>query len=321
MARVQPTEERPLDGRTIVVTRAAAQAQRFTQLLEAAGARVLEAPAIVIAPPPSWEPLDAALAALDTYTWVIFTSVNGVAMVDRRLAARALAWPAFAGRRVAAIGPATADALAEHGVRADLVPDEYRAEGLIEGLRGVVTPADRVLLPRAAQTRDVLVTELRRLGAQVNEVPAYATRRGEAGTARLRDALAAGTIDAVTFTSSSTARNFAELFTEDERRAWLSRVTVASIGPITAATAAEYGMTTDVMPAEYTIPALAKALADYFARVPRGGNPRAKRGGRGEPSEGAPTYRRGRGEPSEGAPPHRRGRGEPPEGAPTQRRV
>jgi len=297
MARVQPTEERPLEGRTIVVTRAAAQAQRFTQLLEAAGARVLEAPAIVIAPPPSWEPLDAALAALDTFTWVIFTSVNGVAMVDRRLVARGVAWSAMAGRRVAAIGPATADALAEHGVRADLVPDEYRAEGLIERLRGVVTPADRVLLPRAAQTRDVLVTELRRLGAQVNEVPAYSTRRGEAGTARLRDALAAGTIDAVTFTSSSTARNFAELFTDDERRAWLSRVTVASIGPITAATAAEYGMTTDVMPAEYTIPALAKALADYFARVPRDATRRAK---------GAPTQRRGRGEPSEGAPTQRR---------------
>jgi len=292
MARLQPTHERPLDGRTVVVTRAAAQAQRFTQLLEAAGARVLEAPVIAIAPPPSWEPLDSALAALDTYTWVIFTSVNGVAMVDRRLGARGLTWSAMAGRRVAAIGPATADALAEHGVRADAVPAEYRAEGLVERLRAVMTPADRVLLPRAAQTRDVLVTELRRLGAHVEEVPAYTTRRAEAGTARLREALAAGTIDAVTFTSSSTARNFAELFTDDERRGWLSRVTVASIGPITAATAAEYGMTTDVMPGEYTIPALAKALADHFARVPRGSTRRAKRRGRGEPSEGAPPQRR-----------------------------
>jgi uroporphyrinogen III methyltransferase / synthase len=268
---------RPLDGRTIVVTRAAAQAQRFTQLLEAAGARVLEAPAITITPPASWEPLDAALDVLDTFTWVIFTSVNGVAMVDRRLAGRGLAWSALAGRRVAAIGPATADALGEHGIRADLVPHEYRAEGLLERLRAVITPADRVLLPRAAQTRDVLVTGLRQLGAQVTEVPAYATRRAEAGTARLREALAAGTIDAVTFTSSSTARNFAELFTEDERRTWLARATVASIGPITAATAAEYGMQTDVMPNEYTIPALARALAEHFARTPRGDGRRARR--------------------------------------------
>ena len=268
---------RPLDGRTIVVTRAAAQAQRFTQLLEEAGARVLEAPAIVIAPPPSWEPLDAALDALGTFTWVIFTSVNGVAMVDRRLPARGLAWAALADRRVAAIGPATADALAEHGVRPDLVPGEYRAEGLLERLRGVITPADRVLLPRAAQTRDVLVTGLRRLGAQVTEVPAYATRRADAGAARLREALAAGAIDAVTFTSSSTARNFAEMFTEEERRSWLGRVTVASIGPITAATATEYGLTTAVMPGEYTIPALARALAEHFARIPRGAGRRARR--------------------------------------------
>jgi uroporphyrinogen III methyltransferase/synthase len=259
----------PLEGRTIVVTRAASQAQRFSQLLQAAGARVLEAPAIVIAPPPSWEPLDTALDALDTFTWVVFTSVNGVAMVDRRLPARGLTWSALAGRRVAAIGPATADALAEHDVRADVVPREYRAEGLLERLRGVLTPADRVLLPRAAQTRDVLVTGLRRLGVQVTEVPAYITRRADAGAARLRDALAAGTIDAVTFTSSSTVRNFAEMFTEDERRNWLGRVMVASIGPITAATAAEYGLTTAVMPGEYTIPALARAVAEHFARAPR----------------------------------------------------
>ena len=268
---------RPLDGRTIVVTRATAQAQRFTQLLEADGARVLQAPAIVIAPPPSWEPLDAALDALDSFTWVIFTSVNGVAMVHRRLSARGSTWAALGGRRLAAIGPATAEALAEHGVRADLVPGEYRAEGLLEGLRGVITPADRVLLPRAAQTRDVLVTGLRRLGAQVTEVPVYATCRAEAGTARLREALAAGTIDAITFTSSSTARNFAELFSEDERGSWLARVTVASIGPITAATAAEYGMQTDIMPGEYTIPALARALAEHFTRIPRGAGRRQRR--------------------------------------------
>jgi uroporphyrinogen III methyltransferase/synthase len=277
MSRVHMNHPGPLEGRTIVVTRAAAQAQRFTQLLQAAGARVIEAPAIVITPPASWEPLDEALAALETFTWVVFTSVNGVAMVDRRLAARGLAWAALGGRRVAAIGPATADALAEHGVRPDVVPAEYRAEGLLEHLHPRLTPADRVLLPRAAQTRDVLVTGLRQLGAEVTEVAAYATRRAEAGTARLREALAGGGVDAVTFTSSSTARNFAELFTEAERRAWLQRVTVASIGPITAATAAEYGLATDVMPREYTIPALARALAEHFAGAPRRAGRQARR--------------------------------------------
>ena len=269
MARVgRPNEaRRPLQGRTIVVTRARAQAQRFVELLEAAGARVLQAPTIVIEPPASWEPLDTALAALESFAWLIFTSVNGVAMVDRRLAARGIAWAAVAKKRVAAIGPATADALAEHGVRPEIVPSEYRAEALVDRLRHVVAAGDRVLLPRAKETRDVLVVELRRLGAAVTEVPAYQTRRIEDGVARLRETLASGAVDAVTFTSSSTARNFAEQFSDAERSAWRGRVAVASIGPITAATAAEYGLATDVMPNEYTIPALARALADYFERA------------------------------------------------------
>jgi uroporphyrinogen III methyltransferase/synthase len=268
---------RALEGRTIVVTRAAAQAQRFTQLLEAAGARVIEAPAIVIAPPASWEPLDTALSALSTFTWIVFTSVNGVSMVDRRLSALGLAWSNLAGRRVAAIGPATADALREHGVRVDVVPAEYRAEGLVERLRGVLVGGDRVLLPRAAQTRDVLVTSLRALGIDVVEVPAYTTRRAEGNSARLGDALVTGTVDALTFTSSSTARNFAEMFSEAERLAWRGRVAVASIGPITAATAAEYGLATDIMPAEYTIPALARAIVEWFARTPKRPERRGRR--------------------------------------------
>src|SRR5438876_4108954 len=169
----QATEMRPLQGRTIVITRAAAQAQRFVELLEAEGARVLAAPTIAIEPPPSWEPLDGALDAIDTFAWVIFTSVNGVAMVDRRLTARRHAWTAIGRRRVAAIGPATAEALAEHGVRADVVPGEYRAEGLVARLRRELKPGERVLLPRAAQTRDVLVTELRKANADVVEVPVY----------------------------------------------------------------------------------------------------------------------------------------------------
>jgi uroporphyrinogen III methyltransferase/synthase len=268
---------RPLEGRTIVVTRAAAQALRFVQLLELAGARVLQAPTIAIEPPPSWEPLDTALDELDAFTWVIFTSVNGVAMVDRRLPARGRSWGDIARRRVAAIGPATAEALAEHAVRAEVVPDEYRAEALVERLRRELVPRDHILLPRAAQTRDVLVSELKRLGATVREVPAYTTRRVDDGSSRLREALAARAIDAVTFTSSSTARNFAELFTEEERRAWFRGVTVAAIGPITAATAAEYGLATDVMPSEYTIPALARAIVEYFSRVPQDPRRRTRR--------------------------------------------
>lgn len=269
---------RPLEGRTIVVTRAANQSKRFVELLQAAGARVLATPTISIEPPPAWGPLDAALDEADRFAWVVFTSVNGVAMVDRRLTARRLGWAVLARARVAAIGPATAEALAEHGLRVEVVPREYRAEGLVEALRPRLAAGDRVLLPRAAQTRDVLVTELTRLGALVREVPAYVTRRPGASGAALRAALAAGDVDAVTFTSSSTARNFAEMFTEAERRAWLGAVTVASIGPITAATAAEYGLPTRVMPSEYTIPALARAIEEYFARHPAAPGRRSREG-------------------------------------------
>jgi len=256
-----------------VVTRAAEQAGDFVELLQSAGGQVLQAPTIAIEPPPSWGPLDGALDQLATFTWAVFTSVNGVAMVDRRLGDRGLAWTGFGGLRVAAIGPATAAALVAHGIQPATVPEEYRAEALVERLRPQIGPADRVLLPRAAQAREVLAQELARLGAAVVEVPAYTTRRVEAGAARLREALARGAVDVVTFTSSSTARNFAELFTADERQAWLGGVTIASIGPITAATAAEYGLPTHVMPRQYTIAALADAIAEHFARSRQPGRP------------------------------------------------
>ncbi len=262
------TVGRPLAGRTVVVTRAAEQAGVFVTLLEEAGARVMQAPTIAIEAPESWAPVDAALADLGRFTWVIFTSVNGVRMIGVRLGALGRSWSALSGARVAAIGPATAAALEALGIRAEVVPEEYRAEGLVECLRGVVGAGDRIFLPRAAQTRDVLVRELAGLGAEVTEVAAYRTLALTEGVTPVRTALADASVDAVTFTSSSTARNFARLFTDGERRAWFAGVTVASIGPITAATAAEYGLVTAVMPSQYTIPALARAIAEHFARRP-----------------------------------------------------
>ena len=283
------TVGRPLDGRTVVVTRAAEQAAVFVTLLEEAGARVMQAPTIAIEAPESWAPLDATLADLERFTWVIFTSVNGVRMIAARLGALGRSWSALSGARVAAIGPATAAALEACGVRAEVVPGEYRAEGLVERLRGVVGEGDRIFLPRAAQTRDVLVRELARLGAKVTEVAAYRTLPLAEGAGPVRTALADAGVDAVTFTSSSTARNFARLFTDEERRAWFAGVTVASIGPITAATAAEYGLVTVVMPSEYTIPALARAIAEHFARRPvrdgSAGRAAGRRGAGAPPSE------------------------------------
>lgn len=256
---------RPLAGRRIVVTRAREQAGQFRRLLEEAGGEVLEIPAIRIEPPQSWEPLDRAIARLEEFRWIIFTSVNGVdgfrkraCLTDEQAVLRVLN-----ARRVAAIGPATAAALEEWGVSPEVVPDEYRAEGLVERLRALVGPGDRVLLPRAAETRDLLVKELERLGAAVSEVPVYRTLAVTEGIAGLTQALENGTVDVVTFTSSSTVRHLAAMLPPGAR-ARLSGVAVACIGPITAETAAELGLGTDIMPSEYTIPALARAIIEYF---------------------------------------------------------
>jgi uroporphyrinogen III methyltransferase/synthase len=248
----------------VIVTRASDQAQRFVELLEAEGARVLQAPTIAIEPPSSWAPLDRALDALATFTWAIFTSVNGVAMVDRRLRQRGLGWSGFGRLRLAAIGPATAEALRDWGLTAHVVPDEYVAEGLLDRLRPLVAPGDRVLLPRAAETRDVLVRELRAHGARVTEVAAYRTRAATEQAASLRAALAERRVDVVTFTSSSTVRSFCSLFGAEELSRLLHGVTVACIGPITRATAEDRGLTTQIMPEDYTIPGLARAIVSHF---------------------------------------------------------
>lgn len=251
-----------LSGKVVLVTRAREQAAVFARLLEAAGARVVLVPTIAIEPPESWEPLDAAL--LGDFAWVVFTSVNGVAMVRRRVEATGRGRALLQRARLAAIGPATAGALADWGLTAEVVPEEYVAEGLVDRLRPLVVAGDRILLPRAAETRDVLVRELAALGADVTEVAAYRTRFATEHAPGLREALAEGRVDVVTFTSSSTVRSFCALFGAAELPRLLAGVTVACIGPITRATAEGRGLATHVMPEEYTIPGLARAIVAHF---------------------------------------------------------
>jgi uroporphyrinogen III methyltransferase / synthase len=253
---------KPLTGRVVLVTRAREQAGAFAELLEAAGARVLLVPTIAIEPPDSWDPLDAALTG--DFDWIVFTSVNGVAMVRQRLEAAGRGRGLLERARLAAIGPATAGALTEWGFSAEVVPGEYVAESLVDSLRPLLAPGARVLLPRAAETRDVLVRELGALGARVTEVPAYRTRVAGEQAAALRDALGRGGVDVVTFTSSSTVRSFCALFGAAELPRLLSGVTVACIGPITRATAEGRGLATQIVPQDYTIPGLARAIVTYF---------------------------------------------------------
>jgi uroporphyrinogen III methyltransferase/synthase len=257
---------KPLAGRVVVVTRPRAQAQAFASLLEEAGATVLLVPTIVIEPPASWEPLDRALDRIDDYQWAVFTSVNGVEMTRRRLEERGRGAGVLRGRRLAAIGPATAGVLRDLGLEPEVVPEEYVAEGLAESLRGLIRPGERVLLARAADTRDVLVRELEAAGALVEEVPAYRTRPAHEDAEELRRALDAGRVDVVTFTSSSTVRHFTGLFPSGDLPRLLSGVAVACIGPVTRATAGEVGLEARIVPREYTIPALAHAISQHYAR-------------------------------------------------------
>jgi uroporphyrinogen III methyltransferase/synthase len=257
---------KPLAGRLVVVTRPRAQAQAFATLLEEAGATVLLVPTIVIEPPASWEPLDRALDGIGDYRWAVFTSVNGVEMTRRRLEQRGREAGVLRGRRLAAIGPATAGALRNLGLEPEVVPEEYVAEGLAGSLLGLIRPGERVLLARAADTRDVLVRELEAAGAFVDEVAAYRTRPAHEDVEELRRALAAGRVDVVTFTSSSTVRHFADLFPSGDLPRLLSGVAIACIGPVTRATARELGLEARIVPREYTIAALAHAICQHYAR-------------------------------------------------------
>lgn len=260
-------EDKPLFGRRILVTRAREQVSGFALLLEAAGAEVVEFPTITIAPPESWAPLDSAIARLREYQWVIFTSANGVRSFRERLQIAGRDARDLSGITVCAIGPATAAALQSLGVRADVVPTEFKGEALVEAI-GTVAGADglqeaRVLVARAAEAREVLPEELMRRGARVDVVPAYRTVRSALDAELLRSLLREGKVHAVTFTSSSTVKHFLELAGE-EAGTLLEGVTVASIGPITAEMAARRGIASHIVPENYTIPALVEALIRHF---------------------------------------------------------
>ena len=258
-------DTRPLFGRNILVTRAREQASRLSAGLEEAGAHCIEAPAIRIAPPETYADLDRAIANLPSYTWTIFTSANGVEAFFARLNFAGKDTRHFGNTKVAAIGSATASALARFGIAADVVPEEFRAEAVVEALAGRIGPSDRILIPRAEQARDVLPTELAKCGAAVEVVTAYRTVSGDADGKAVAGMLAAGKIDLVTFTSSSTVTNLLSLLGEQGRKL-LSGVELACIGPITAETCRNHGLEPALVADEYTINGLTESIISKWGR-------------------------------------------------------
>ena len=262
-------EQKPLMGRSVVVTRAREQASGLAASLAELGAEVIQCPTIEISPMADYAELDGALAQLNSYQWVIFTSVNGVRHFWLRLAQAGKDSRVLASCKVAAIGPATAEALLRRGITPDFIPDRYVAEGVLEGLmareNGNVN-GKRFLLPRAAKAREVLPDELRKAGAVVDVIATYETVPAAQRRDEVLERIKAGTLDCVTFGSSSTVENFLSLIPADVLKAH-PEVQLAAIGPITADTLTANGLPCHIQPAEYTIPALVAALKEHFAKA------------------------------------------------------
>ena len=255
-------ENLPLLGQRIVVTRAREQASDLVQKLTDLGAECIQCPTIQVVPPSSWAAVDDAISNLKQYEWIIFTSVNGVEFFFRRLAAKGLDARALGHLKTAVIGPSTAERLLSKGLQSDIIPKSYRAESVVEAFAGTAVAEQKILLPRAKEARSVLPQELTRLGAEVDDISVYETRHVKESGETVNALLDSKNINMVTFTSSSTVRNFHRLIPTDKFEAFMQGVTVASIGPITSATAAELGFSVDVEASSYTIPGLLQAIIE-----------------------------------------------------------
>ncbi len=271
----------PLFGRRVVVTRAAEQAGELAGALEELGARCVHFPTITIADAPDRARLLRAAREVGTYRWAVFTSQNGVRRFFAALDEVGGDTRAFGAARVAAIGPATARALAERGVRADLVPARFVGESLAEELVSALSAGGgRVLVARALVARDVVPDALRAAGCEVDVVAAYETKPAAGrDVAALAAELDAGEIDALTFTSPSTVESFAASIAEAgaDASSLAGRAVVASIGPVTSERARALGLRVDVEASPHTREGLVAALALRFAgAAPVGGSGRQK---------------------------------------------
>ena len=255
-------DSKPLFGKRVLVSRSRAQASLLSDMLTQEGAEPLEVPTIEISPLEDTSRLDEAIQRLDTYDWVIFTSVNGVEALFNRLAALGLDTRVFGNIKVGTIGPATAQTLTRQGIRADFIPDQYVSEAVVQGMEGLGLDGVRVLLPHADIGREELAEGLTRLGARVDQVVAYHTLVPWESKDRALDLLSDGKIDVATFTSSSAVKNLVSLL--DGNKALLEGVVVGCIGPITAATARELGLRVDFVADRYTVDGLVEALKKYF---------------------------------------------------------
>ena len=257
-------DNRPLSGRKVLVTRSAEQAGEFSGMLAELGARVVECPTIRLVPPEDYTDLDLAISFLADFDWLIFTSANAVKFFFARFADLGYDTRAIGPCRVCAVGPRTAAALLPHGIRADLVPEEYRAEGIIAAFRDMDVKGKRFLFPRGDRARDVLIAGLEGLGGEVVAPVAYRNVLPDHLPDFVKQAMEERKLDCVTFTSSSTVENLAAMLGENNMIRLLERVAVAAIGPVTAEACRDLGLEVAVEPREYTITAMTEEIVKYF---------------------------------------------------------
>ncbi|MBI2355201.1 MAG: uroporphyrinogen-III C-methyltransferase [Deltaproteobacteria bacterium] len=262
--RLRWFDNRPLFGRRILVTRAADQAGEFSAMLAERGATAIECPTIRLVEPEDWSFLDATIRGVGGYDWLVLTSGNAVRNFFRRLAEFGLDTRALASCRVCAVGPKTAEAILEFGIRPDLVPSDYKAEGVVAELGKQEIAGKRVLFPRADLAREIIPRELTRLGAHVDSPVAYRNLLPERLPPEALFALEKRSVDCITFTSSSTVRNLAGMLGGDMLVDMLKGVTVASIGPVTSRTCHEVGLKVDIEPPHSTLADLVAAIERHF---------------------------------------------------------
>ena len=255
-------ENKPLWGKRVLVTRARAQASSLVARIRQAGGQATECPSIVIQKEVDRAALDTAFKSLEYYDWLVFTSVNGVDIFLEEMLQYGLDIRDLKGIRLVAIGPATRKRLEEHGLRVDIMPERFQAEGILEELQKSITPGQWVLLPRAIGARPILPETLKNWGVYLHEIGLYRAVAAQTANPGLVSALLAGDFDYLTFTSSSTVTNFVKMIGEGNVSAIDAVVKVACIGPITAQTASDLGFTINVMAREYTIEGLVEAIIE-----------------------------------------------------------
>ena len=259
-------DKRPLFGKRIVVTRPREQARELIERIEEAGAEAIEAPTVTSEPPEDEAALVEAAATAGTYDWIVFTTATAVESFLRVLMAGQADIRGLKGVKLCAIGPSTADRFGAFGIRPDLAPAEFGVEAIADALGGADN--GRILIVRPDQARDTLAKELRKRGADVTDVIAYRAVPATESGQDIYKLLLEGKVDAVTFTSAATVRQFVEIIGRDEAIDLLRQTVVATIGPVTAEAAGQLGVAVQVMPVKYDVDGLVDALIEYFGSLP-----------------------------------------------------